>query len=137
MTDLIRSEREYRRLNALAERARFNAMLAEGLAKLSAEVDKAAAALDRPGGRAIPNRLVKATSWVVQTHRMAGEHQATLDELEGTERQPARIIDFPKARITQLRVVDEPAPGIAMAIRACGRSPVRLAGDTEGGGDAA
>lgn len=95
----------YRRSCALSERQRFDALLAEALAKLSAEVDKAATALDRPGGRAIRNRLVKAARWAIETHRMAGLHQAELDELQDVDRKPCQIIDFPKARITQLRVV--------------------------------
>lgn len=128
---------DYRRTYALGERQRFDAMLAENLARLSAEIDKAATALDRPGGRAIRNRLLKAIHIVLIDHRMVGQHQAELDELTGVSRMPAQIVDFPKARITQLRVVGEPDSGTATAIRACGRAPVRLASDNGGGDDAA
>lgn len=132
-----RSHREYRRIYALSERQRCAAGLVAELADLSAEVDKAAAALDRRGGRAIRRRLVNAMRGVIDWHRLTGLHQAELDELTGVSRPPTQIIDFPKARITALRVVGKPDPGIATAIRACGESPIRGVVDSDGGDHAA
>lgn len=131
------NDHEYRRTYALHERQRFEAMLADALAKLSAEVDKAATVLDRPGGRAIRNRLVKATRWAISVHRIAGEHQAELDALQGVARKPCQVIDFPAARIVELRVAGEPDYMMAQAARACGRSPIKLRVDNDGGDHAA
>ena len=128
---------DYRRTYVLGERQRFDAMLVEALTKLSAEVDKAATALDRPGGRAIRNRLVKATRWTIDVHRLAAKMQAELDEELGIDRESAQVIDFPAARITALRVVGEPDPLMAQAARACGRSPIRLRINNDGGDHAA
>jgi hypothetical protein len=128
---------DYRRTYVLGERQRFDAMLVDALAKLSAEVDKAATALDRPGGRAIRNKLVKATRWAIDLHRLAAQMQAELDEELGTDREPAQIIAFPKARSAVMRVVGEPDPLMGQAARACGRSPVRLRVDNDGGDHAA
>jgi hypothetical protein len=100
----------YRRNYVLSERQRFDAMLADALAKLAAEVDKAATALDRPGGRATRNRLVKATHWAITVHDLSVRMQAELDEELGVGREPAQVISFPKARITHLRVVREALP---------------------------
>jgi len=122
-----------RRVYVLGERRRNAAGLIRELEELSAEVDKAAAALDRPGGRAIRKRLVSAMRCVIEWHRMVGKHQAELDELTGVGREPAQVIEFPKARITQLRVVGE-----STALRARpARFGRREAVHTEGGDHAA
>jgi len=129
----LRSQSEYRRTYNVHERDRYAAGLARTLAELSAEVDKAAAVLDRPGGRAIRNRLVKGMRNVVDWHRLVGIHQAELDDLTGVDRPPTQIIEFPKARITQFRVVGESDPLLAQPKRAGGRSPVRRADNNSGG----
>lgn len=62
---------ESARRSLLLDRQPFNGLLAKQLPELAAKVDKAAITLDRPGRRAIRNRLVKAMCYTIHMHRIA------------------------------------------------------------------
>lgn len=81
-------------------RRRFYAMLGEALRKLSAEVDKAATAPGRPSGHAIRRKMVQATHWAIDIHRLTDQFQAELDDTLDVDRAPCQIVDFPAARLT-------------------------------------
>jgi hypothetical protein len=96
---------DYQRDRTLDDRQYYNGLLVKQLAELAAEVDKAATALDRPGGRAIRNRMVKTMRFVIEVHRLARHYQGELDEMLGIGREPCEVIPLPTASVTELRVV--------------------------------